>query len=151
MKSRVMIVDDKPENLRVLDGMLGAQYQLIMAQSGEEALDQLRKTDVDVILLDIEMPGLDGFETTRLIKQMPDRKDTPVILLSAVFEADPNVKKGFSAGAVDQLPKPFDLRMLRSKIATYASLREKDAIIQEQTEKIKALEGALRERSATPA
>ena len=126
MKSRLLIVDDKPANLLALEAVLDAHYDLLRAHSGQEALELLENTPVDVILLDIEMPGLDGYETTRRIKQMPGRQDIPVILISAVFTEDPYIKKGYEVGAMDFFAKPFDPEKLRKKVEIYASLRVKD-------------------------
>ncbi len=150
MKSRLLIVDDRPENLLVLDAVLGSKYELVPAHSGQEALDLLKGLAVDVILLDIEMPGLDGFETTRLIKLMPERQHVPIILISGVFTEDPYVKRGYSLGAVDYFTKPFDPKMLRVKVGMYASLSEKDAEIRERDAKIKALEDELLAKSSAP-
>jgi two-component system sensor histidine kinase/response regulator len=138
MSSTLLIVDDRPENLMVLGAVLGANYNLIQAHSGQEALELLEQNTVDVVLLDIEMPVMDGYETTRHIRQMPHYEDIPVILISGVFTEDPYIKKGYEAGAVDYFTKPFDARILRKKVALYASLRQKDARIRELEEQLNA-------------
>jgi response regulator RpfG family c-di-GMP phosphodiesterase len=150
MKSRLLIVDDKPANLLALEALLSAKYDLVPAHSGQEALKLLRNSAVDVILLDIEMPGMDGYETTRLIKQMPDRQNIPIILISGVFTDDPNVKKGYEVGAVDYFTKPFDPGILRTKVSIYASLSAKDAEIREKDARIKALEEMLTAKTNDP-
>jgi CheY-like chemotaxis protein len=146
MKSTLLIVDDKPENLLVLEAVLGSNYELIRAHSGQEALEVLAQTLVHLVLLDIEMPGMDGYETTRLIRQMPQHGDVPIILISGVFTDDPYVKKGYKAGAVDYFTKPFDPEILRQKVALYASLRQKDELIRRKDARIRELEERFKER-----
>jgi CheY-like chemotaxis protein len=146
MKSRLLIVDDKPDNLVVLSSLLGEQYELIKANSGEEALGRLRSTaPVDLILLDIEMPGLDGYETTRIIKRTPELRQIPVILISGFFTEDPFVRKGYESGAVDYFVKPFDADALKVKVGVYASLGQKDAELKEKDARIRDLEERLKE------
>jgi len=150
MRARVLIVDDRPANLVALEALLGDTYDLVKACSGLDALEFLQQASVDVILLDIEMPGLDGFETTRRIKAMPDRQDIPVILISGIFTEDPHIRKGFESGAVDYFTKPFDSKILRTKLEWYASMRQKDALIRDQAAKIAALEHSLNARDGAP-
>jgi len=108
-KSTLLLVDDKPENLIALAAVLaGPQYHLISANSGEEALELLEKNEVDLILLDIQMPGMDGYETARKIKQMERYQNTPIIFITAIFTENPHIKKGYQAGAIDYFTKPFD-------------------------------------------
>jgi CheY-like chemotaxis protein len=144
MKSSLLIVDDHPDNLLVLEALLGRTYELFEAHSGEEALDLLGEKAVDVVLLDIEMPGIDGYETTRRIKQIPQFQETPVILISGVFTEDPYVKKGYEAGAIDYFTKPFDPAVLRQKVSVYASLQLKNKMLKEQEERIGELEKMLK-------
>jgi len=146
MKSTVLIVDDKPENLLVLEALLGGNYHLLKAHSGMEALDLLEVNLVHLVLLDIEMPGMDGYETTQRIRQMPQQMDVPIILISGVFTDDPYVKKGYKAGAVDYFTKPFDPELLRQKVALYASLRLKDELIRKKDARIRELEERFEER-----
>jgi CheY-like chemotaxis protein len=143
MNGNLLIVDDTPENLLVLEALLGNHYEVARAHSGAEALIFLNEKGVDVILLDIEMPGMDGFETARRIKQMERCQDIPIIFVSGVFVDDPYVKKGYECGAVDYFTKPFDPGILRKKVAIYASLRRKDVRIRELESRIRELEGIL--------
>src|SRR5436190_16829922 len=108
MKSSLLIVDDHPENLLVLEAVLGKNYELLKAYSGTAALELLQDRPVDTVLLDVEMPGMDGYETTRRIKELEHCKEIPVILISGVFTEDPFIRKGYEAGAVDFFTKPFD-------------------------------------------
>jgi CheY-like chemotaxis protein len=143
MKSNLLIVDDKRENILVLEALLGNHYQLTRALSGQEALDLLREKEIDVVLLDIEMPQMDGYETARRIKQIERCQEIPIIFVSGVFMEDPYVKRGYECGAVDYFTKPFDPSILRKKVAIYASLRQKDAQIREQAARILELERLL--------
>jgi len=144
MNSSLLIVDDNPSNLLVLDALLGRTYELYKARSGEQALEILEEKPVDVILLDIEMPGMDGYETTRRIKQIPRCKEIPIILVSGVFTEDPYVKMGYEAGAIDYFTKPFNPTLLRQKVSVYASLQQKNKLLREMKEKIKELEELLK-------
>ncbi|HTM46615.1 MAG TPA: response regulator [Polyangiaceae bacterium] len=147
MKSNLLIVDDKPANLLALEAILSDFYNVIPAHSGLEALDLLATKEVDVILLDVEMPQMDGYETARRVKKMERYQDIPIIFTSAVFMDDPYVKKGYECGAVDYFTKPFDADLLRKKVAIYASLAQKDLRIMELEQRIADLERLL---SATP-
>jgi CheY-like chemotaxis protein len=143
MNSNLLIVDDRPENLLVLEAVLGNQYHMTPAHSGQEALDLLKEKEVDVILLDIEMPVMDGYETALHIKQMERCEDIPIIFISGIFMEDPHIKRGYDCGAVDFFTKPFDPGILRKKVAIYASLRQKDLLIRKQEARIRELEGRL--------
>lgn len=119
----ILLVDDHPENLLALEAILDLpEYRLIRAHSGEEALKSLLHEEVAVILLDVHMPGLDGFETAAIIKERERTKHIPIIFLTAVNKADRYIFKGYSVGAVDYLLKPFDPEILRSKVAVFVGL-----------------------------
>lgn len=150
MRCRVLIVDDRPANLVALEALLADTYDIVKACSGHEALEFLARATADVVLLDIEMPELDGYETTRRIKELPNGRDLPVILISGVFTEDPFVKKGYESGAVDYFTKPFDTRVLRAKLEIYASMGLKNAVIREQAARIAALELTLADRDGVP-
>src|SRR5260221_14171641 len=93
-KPTVLLVDDKRANLLALEALLGDEYQLLSANSGEEAISAVGKqAHIDVILMDVQMPGLDGFQTARQIKKMEAGKDVPIIFVTAVFNEDPHVKQ----------------------------------------------------------
>src|SRR5581483_12110027 len=101
MKNSVLIVDDKPANLLVLEALLSANYRLIPAHSGQEALNLLKQEPVDLILLDVQMPVMDGFETALRIKQLDHCRDIPIVFVSGVYTDDPYIKKAFQCGALD--------------------------------------------------
>ena len=118
--TNILLVDDRPENLLALEAILDPLDQnLLYAHSGEEALRQLLRHDVAVILLDVQMPVLDGFETAMLIKQRERTKYIPIIFVTAISKEDEHVFRGYSAGAVDYVFKPFSPDVLRSKVAVF--------------------------------
>ncbi|MHB1349559.1 MAG: response regulator [Desulfobulbaceae bacterium] len=120
--NKILIVDDSRINLEVLDGLLKSSYQVYLAQDGRKALELAREIQPDLVLLDVMMPGMDGFEVCRMLKGEPRMEQVPVIFLTAL--ADTRHKtKGFSLGAVDYIPKPFDALEVQSRIRTHLSLR----------------------------
>lgn len=122
-KANILIVDDYPENLLALEAILEDLGQnLLKASSGEEALRYLLKTDVAVILLDVKMPSLDGFETAELIRQREKSRFTPIIFLTGVERSEENMRRGYELGAVDYLLKPFMPEVLRWKVAVFVDL-----------------------------
>src|SRR5688572_5567709 len=101
-RANVLAVDDQPANLIALDAVLSDEFDVIRASSGEEALSILRmRDDIDVILMDAQMPVMDGFETAAKVKEIPHCRDTPIVFVTAVYQEDPFVKQGYKAGAVD--------------------------------------------------
>jgi len=132
-KPNVLAVDDKAPNLVALEAVLHDECNFIRAQSGEEALAILKhRRDIDVILMDVHMPGMDGYETAGKIKKMPRFRDIPIIFITAVYTEDPYVKKGYEAGGIDYFGKPFDPEILRMKIAIYASFRRRASHLEER-------------------
>jgi CheY-like chemotaxis protein len=116
-----------------------------MAESGEEALAVLaERRDIDVILLDVQMPGLDGFETASRIKQMEGARDIPVIFVTAIYTEDPWIRKGYEVGGIDYFSKPFDPEILKLKIAVYASYKLKADFLKERELHIRESEELLR-------
>lgn len=123
MPETILIVDDTPANLGVLVETLGAAgYQLMVAEDGEEALAQTAQTLPDLILLDVMMPGLDGFETCRRLKARRETRDVPVLFMTALTETVDKVK-AFSAGAVDYLTKPIEHDEAIARVRTHLTLR----------------------------
>jgi CheY-like chemotaxis protein len=120
---RVLAVDDRRDNLITLEAILqGLSIELDVADSGEGALKKVLNQDYAVILLDAHMPGMDGFETAERIKQRERTRHVPIIFLTAA-DYDPQLAfRGYQAGAVDYLTKPFDPWVLRSKITVFADL-----------------------------
>jgi CheY-like chemotaxis protein len=140
-KANVMAVDDKRANLVALDAVLGGDNNMIFAASGPEAIELLSKrSDIDVILMDLQMPGMDGFEAAARIKQMEGCADIPVVFITAVYHEDPFVKQGYAAGAVDYFSKPFDPEILRVKVGIYASFRQRADFLRERERQLQASE-----------
>ena len=120
---KVLAVDDRQENLIALEAILqGLQVQITSVTSGDEALKRLLLDDFAVILLDAQMPGMDGFETASHIKQRERTRRIPIVFLTAV-DYDPHLAfRGYQLGAVDYLAKPLDPWVLRSKVQVFADL-----------------------------
>jgi CheY-like chemotaxis protein len=144
--TKLLIVDDKPANLLALEAVLDTpEYKIIRAQSGAGALEQLRAhPDVALILLDVQMPGMDGMETARRIKLMSGYQDIPIIFITAIFTEDPFVKKGYEAGAVDYFSKPFDPEILRLKVGIYSAFRQKATFLRDKERQLRESEELLR-------
>jgi two-component system, sensor histidine kinase and response regulator len=123
MSETILIVDDTPANLGVLVETLGdAGYQLMVAEDGEEALAQTAQTQPDLILLDVMMPGVDGFETCRRLKARPSTRDVPVLFMTALNETADKVK-AFGAGGVDYITKPIEHEEALARVRTHLALR----------------------------
>jgi CheY-like chemotaxis protein len=126
LPARILMVDDRPENLLALDAILhGLGYDLVKAASGEEALKRLLTEEFAVILLDVQMPGMDGFETATHIKQRERTRHVPILFLTAIDGEAHQAFRGYAAGAVDYLSKPFDPWVLRAKVAVFIELYER--------------------------
>lgn len=141
----ILIVDDQPENLLALEAVLGKLGEnLVRASSGEEALRCLLNQDFAVILLDIQMPGMDGFETANLIRSRARSQHTPIIFLTAFDASEQGVFKGYSLGAVDYLIKPINSEILVSKVGVFVDLFKKTAAVQHQAAQLTAINRELR-------
>ncbi|MFF8276979.1 two-component system response regulator [Streptomyces lateritius] len=132
-KAKILLVDDRPENLLALEAILSALDQtLVRASSGEEALKALLTDDFAVILLDVQMPGMDGFETAAHIKRRERTRDIPIIFLTAINHGPHHTFRGYAAGAVDYISKPFDPWVLRAKVSVFVELYMKNCQLREQ-------------------
>jgi CheY-like chemotaxis protein len=137
-KAKVLLVDDRPENLLALEAILqGLDQELVTADSGEEALKHLLTDDFAVILLDVQMPGMDGFETAEHIKRRERTRHVPIVFLTAIDREPHHAFRGYSVGAVDYLAKPFDPWVLRAKVSVFLDLWEKNRQLQEQAERLR--------------
>ncbi|MDP9204413.1 MAG: ATP-binding protein [Gemmatimonadota bacterium] len=131
----ILLVDDRPENLLALEAILESLGQLLVrANSGPEALKRVLEFEFAVILLDVQMPGMNGFEVAEIIKSRERSKTIPIIFLSAISKEDAYVFKGYSMGAVDYVFKPFNPDVLRSKVAVFVDLFMKQREIQRQAD-----------------
>jgi two-component system, sensor histidine kinase and response regulator len=148
----ILLVDDQPANLLALEAMLqGLGQTLIKAGSGREALKWLLTCDFAVILLDVKMPDMDGFETAALIRQRDKSRDTPIIFLTAADKTHTEAVRGYAVGAVDYLVKPVVPEFVRSKVAVFVELAKKNELLRRQTEQLRASEQAARELAETRA
>lgn len=144
-KPTILAVDDTPSNLVALEAVLDKEFDLIFARTGAEAIAELEKhRHIDVILMDVQMPGMDGFEAASRIKKLPGCEDIPIIFITAVYNEDPHVKRGYAAGGVDYFTKPFDPDLLRLKVGIYASFRQRAALLMERERRVKETEDLLR-------
>ncbi|MEG4397309.1 response regulator [Microcoleus sp. BROC3] len=140
----VLLVDDRPENLVALEAILNSpSYNLVQANSGAEALRCLLNEDFAVILLDVQMPGMDGFETATMIRSRDRSRSTPIIFITAFSSNDTHVFKGYSLGAVDYLFKPLEPEILTSKVAVFVELFQKTAEVKRQATELAAVNSEL--------
>jgi len=144
-KAKILLVDDRAENITALRAVLGSLNQtLVGARSGEEALKALLGEEFAVILLDVLMPGMDGFETAAHIKQRPKTREVPIIFLTALNAEPDYAFRSYSAGAVDYIAKPFDPWVLRAKVSVFVDLYLKNKQLSEQAMLLRAqLAGSL--------
>lgn len=147
----ILLVDDRPENLLALEAVLESQkYKLIKATSGEEALRCLLKYEFAVIVLDVQMPGMDGIETAKLIKAREKTKDIPIIFISANSKEAEHLFAGYSAGAIDYMVKPFIPQILKSKIEGFVHMyltskmhQMQSSLLQQKTQELEKINGEL--------
>src|SRR5678816_4187197 len=136
-QAKILLVDDEPKSLFALQELLSTLGQnLMIAQSGEEALRLALKNDFAVILLDVRMPGIDGFETARLIRSRERSKLTPIIFLTAAADEMASMFRGYEVGAVDYLMKPVVPEVLKSKVAVFVELHRKSERLRESEDKL---------------
>src|SRR4051812_7340579 len=121
-RARVLVVDDDDKNLLAIRTVIEDIAEVEVAQSGEEALRHLLKGEFAVILLDVFMPGMDGYETAQIIRQRDQTKRIPIVFLSAVNKEKEHLMRGYSMGAVDYVFKPVEPVVLRSKVAVFVDL-----------------------------
>jgi PAS domain S-box-containing protein len=143
-KTNILLVDDRPENLLALETVLADLGQnLVKAHSSAEALRHLLRQDFAAILLDVQMPEIDGFETASLIRQRDRSRHTPIIFLTAIGTSDPDVFRGYAIGAVDYLFKPFRPEILKSKVAVFVDLFQMRERVLAQAERLMAMNQQL--------
>lgn len=134
----ILLVDDRPQNLLALEAILEPLNQrLVRAESGAEALRAILRDEFAVILLDVQMPGMNGFEVAQTIKSRERSRFIPIVFLSAISKEDEYVFKGYEVGAVDYVFKPFNPDVLRSKVAVFVDLYLKQKEIESQGEELR--------------
>ncbi len=148
----ILLVDDQPANLVALEAMLhGLGQNLIQASSGREALKWLLTHEFAVVLLDVKMPEMDGFETATLIRQRDKSHHTPIIFLTAADKSQTQAVRGYAVGAVDYLVKPVVPEFVRSKVAVFVELAKKTELLRRQAELLQISEQEARELAETRA
>src|SRR6266436_893722 len=144
-RAKILLVDDSRENLVSLEAVLeGLGQELVLAQSGTEALRHLLKDDFAAILLDVKMPEMDGFQTAELIRSRPRSRHTPILFLTG-YKSDAHLFRGYDLGAVDFLFKPIVPEILRSKVSVFVELSRNTALLRQLNA---TLEQRVAERTA---
>src|SRR5260370_1343533 len=147
----MLLVDDRAENLVAREAVLSSLTQILVpVRSGEQALQALRTKEFAVVLLDIVMPGMNGFETAARIKQNAKTRDVPIIFLTAAGAQPEQPFLSYAVGAADYLAKPFDPDMLKAKVSVFVDLYLKASQLREQAELLEAVEGTMPERRQVP-
>jgi two-component system, sensor histidine kinase and response regulator len=142
----ILLVDDQPANLLALEAMLqGLGQNLVQAGSGREALKWLLTHEAAVVLLDVKMPDMDGFETATLIRQRDKSRHTPIIFLTAADKSQTDAVRGYAVGAVDYLVKPVVPEFVRSKVAVFVELARKTELLRRQARLLQESEQAAHE------
>lgn len=140
-KANILLVDDRADKLLALQAVLHDLHQnVVTARSGKEALRQLLQTEFAVILLDVSMPGMDGFETASLIRKRPATEHTPIIFVTSMNQSENHIARGYQLGAVDYILTPIVPQILRSKVAVFVELYKRTEEIRRQGERLRELE-----------
>ena len=133
----ILLVDDKPENLLTMEAILEVfDVNLVNATSGNEALSKMLQYDFALILLDVQMPDMNGFETARLMKGSEKTRNIPIIFVTAISKHDKHIFEGYDSGAVDYLFKPIDTEILQSKVKVFIELYKQKNALEEITIKL---------------
>lgn len=136
-KYNILIVDDRPENLLTLEGILDSpEFNLVKASSGNEALGLLLEYNVALALIDVQMPGMDGFETAEIMRSSERTKHIPIIFITAISKQRKHIFQGYESGAVDYLYKPLDMEILKSKISAFIEFFKYREALEETTQKL---------------
>ena len=151
-QAKILLVDDRAENLFALEAILSSlDQELVFARSGEAAVDAAVADEFAVILLDVVMPGMDGFETAAQIKRRGRTPNVPIIFLTAAGAEPELAFRGYAAGAVDYISKPFDPWVLRAKVSVFVNLYLKDRVVSDLASLLTSLEEAAAGLSGLPA
>lgn len=143
----ILVVDDRPGNITAIEVALESYAdRLVKAQTGEEALRLLLERDVALILLDVQLPTMDGFEVARLVRQRERSRDTPIIFITAFSQSDSDVLKGYALGAVDFLFKPIVAEVLNAKVSVLLALQERTKEVEHQAKRLREHERREHER-----
>ncbi|MBN2614116.1 MAG: response regulator [Bacteroidales bacterium] len=133
-KYNILLVDDRPENLLTLEGILDSpEFNLVKASSGNEALGLLLEYNFALVLMDVQMPGMDGFETAEIMRSNDRTKHIPIIFITAISKQRKHIFQGYESGAVDYLYKPLDMEILKSKISAFIEFFKYKEALEETT------------------
>lgn len=152
-KPKVLVVDDHPANRLAFEVVLSKHYDVQLAESGLEAVERVRGQEFAVIVLDVRMPGLDGFETAGRLRQLKNANFTTILFTSAVEQTLPHILRGLRVGATDYLLSPVDPELLRSKVDNYCRIYLMTLALRKQVAELHTVIGTLRreiERELTP-
>src|SRR5262249_3809197 len=143
----ILLVDDRADKLLAVEAILAPLGQnVVKARSGKEALRHLLSKDFAVVLLDVAMPGMDGFETAALIRKRPRSEHTPIIFITSISNSENSVFHGYSLGAVDYIVTPIMPEVLRTKVSVFVELHKKTELIRQQAEQLRRAEEAALKR-----
>lgn len=153
-KLEILMVDDRPENLVALEAVLSSlDYRLVGKTSGEDALRYVLQSDIKrlaLILMDVQMPGMDGYETAMLMRERKELRNVPIIFITATYKSKSNVKQGYLSGSIDYIFKPYDPDVLRWKVENFVSLhrykrelQHKNFLLQQQNQELERVNGKL--------
>ena len=143
----ILLVDDRPENLLALESLLESpELNIVKATSGNEALGLMLEYDFALVLLDVQMPGMDGFETAELMRGTEKTRQVPIIFVTAISKEKQHVFKGYEAGAVDYLFKPIVPEFLKTKVKVFRDLFQQRKTIQNQLREIESKNVLLQKR-----
>ena len=146
-QATILVVDDKPANLKLLvEYLTRMEFKTLIANNGQSAIEQVQRFPPDLILLDVLMPGLDGFETCRRLKAAKGTQEIPIIFMTALADTADKVR-GFQAGAVDYVTKPFQQEELLARINTHLTLRNLQKSLQAEISQRREAEEALRQQT----
>jgi diguanylate cyclase (GGDEF)-like protein len=146
----ILVVDDRPENLLVLEGLLeDLPCNIVKASSGNEALGLMLEYDFALVLLDVQMPEMDGFETAALMRSREITRNIPIVFVTALYKEQKYIFKGYEIGAVDYLFKPIEAVILRSKVNVFLELNKQKLQLKEQADSIKSKLEELQELQET--
>ncbi|MCT4626464.1 diguanylate cyclase [Halodesulfovibrio sp.] len=135
--AKVLIVDDRPENLLTLESLLEQpEIQIVRANSGEEALAHMLDHDFALVLLDVQMPGMDGYEVAELMRGNKKTKHLPIIFVTAEVKGKAHVFKGYESGAVDYLFKPLDIHIFKSKVGVFIELYHHKLALEQKSQEL---------------
>ncbi|MEA1969291.1 MAG: diguanylate cyclase [Thermodesulfobacteriota bacterium] len=138
-KISILIVDDRPENLLALEQVLESpDLNIVQAESGSKALEQTLDHEFALILLDVQMPVMDGYETAALLRGNKKTKNIPIIFVTAAHKEESHVFRGYGSGAVDYLFKPLETNVLKSKVTIFLELHRQHLLLEEKTRELDA-------------